>query len=161
MGAIADRVAKMRGCSLQQIVDAIVEMEDGPRDLFPGAVAVYAPAASVDAEFYEKFWPMYPHKTGKPTALTAFIKARKKDSLRDIMEGLERYIFTKPTDRPWLNPSTFLNQARYFDQPATTSPQSKTSELRNDLRNRIDSATGQGGFGAGPIRQLAHRQSVR
>lgn len=158
MGEIADRVAKMRGCSLAQIVAEIERMESG--ELF--TLEPFS-ETNVEAEFYERFWPDYPHKTGKPTALIAFTKARKKDSLRDIMEGLERYIFTKPADRPWLNPSTFLNQARYLDQPALVdnSPRSKTSELRNDLRHRIDSATGQGGFGAGPIRQLAHRQSVR
>jgi uncharacterized protein YdaU (DUF1376 family) len=36
----------------------------------------------------------------------------------EILAGLERYIRTKPPDRAWLNPETFLNQERWTDQPA-------------------------------------------
>ena len=71
-----------------------------------------------EAEFHEIFWPAFPNKCGKPKALTAFLKARKKDSLAAIMAGLQRYIADKPPDRPWLNPTTFLNQERWNDQPA-------------------------------------------
>ena len=71
-----------------------------------------------EAEFHEIFWPSFPNKCGKPKALTAFLKARKKDSLAAIMAGLQRYIADKPPDRPWLNPTTFLNQERWNDQPA-------------------------------------------
>ncbi len=35
------------------------------------------------------------------------------------MAGLDRYIRTKPADRAWLNPETFINQERWTDQPAT------------------------------------------
>lgn len=72
----------------------------------------------IENEFHETFWPSYPHKCGKPKALVSFVKARKKDSLENIMAGLQRYVTGKPPDRSWLNPTTFLNQERWNDQPA-------------------------------------------
>lgn len=161
MGKIADRVAKMRGCSLQQIVDEIARMEAGATDLF----GVHIPKPMLDrypADAFARFWSVYPNRVGKADALKAFDKAMDLVDFEELMQGLEEYR-RKQDDRPWCNPGTWLRQQRWEDQPATvsTQPRSKTSELRNDLRNRIDSATGQGGFGAGPIRQLAHRQSVR
>lgn len=150
MGAIADRVATMRGCTLAQIVAEIARMEDGT--LF--ALAELPP--NRQEEFENQFWPCYPHKTGKPVALRAFIKARKIHDLDVIMRGLGRYLDSKPPDRPWLNPSTFLNQARYLDQPAAVSKPSKTSELRHDLRNRI----GERSEDPRSLRQLPQRQPI-
>lgn len=75
-------------------------------------------SALLSVEFDETFWPRYPHKVGKPTARTAFLKARNLAELPTIMAGLDRYVRDKPPDRPWLNPATFLNQQRFNDQPA-------------------------------------------
>jgi hypothetical protein len=69
-------------------------------------------------EFDQTFWPEYPNKTGKPKALTSFVAARKRASLDAIMAGLRRYVASKPVDRAWLNPATFLNQDRWADEPA-------------------------------------------
>lgn len=69
-------------------------------------------------EFDEVFWPEYPNKVGKPKAASAFATARRAASLNEIMDGLRRYIGSKPADRSWLNPATFLNQARWSDEPA-------------------------------------------
>jgi len=74
----------------------------------------------VEFEFSENFWPLYPHKVGKPTALIAFRKARRCAELAAILAGLQRYIREKPPDRSWLNPATFLNQQRWADEPATS-----------------------------------------
>lgn len=156
MGAIADHIATMRGCSLAQIVAEIARMEDGTLFVL---VPVDVPLDPVKEEFEDQFWVCYPHKTGKPVAMRAFIKARKKHSLHDIMHGLGRYLDAKPADRPWLNPSTFLNQARYLDQPAALGPKpGNTSELRNDLRNRISS---QGSLDTGLVRRLPQREANR
>jgi len=73
-------------------------------------------------EFENEFWPAYPNKVGKPVALKAFTKARKAESLETIMDGLRRYIRTKPPDRAWCNPSTWLNQERWNDEPAAETP---------------------------------------
>jgi hypothetical protein len=70
------------------------------------------------AEFAEQFWPLYPHKVGKPDALKAFFSIRKHSSLSEILHGLTAYIAAKPPDRNWLNPATFLRQERFRDVPA-------------------------------------------
>lgn len=72
----------------------------------------------IDREFDDRFWPNYPHKTGKPVARKSWFKARVKHDAEAILAGLQRYIADKPTDRPWLNPATFLNQERFYDEPA-------------------------------------------
>jgi len=69
-------------------------------------------------EEFSIFWKAYPHKVGKGEARKAFGKAIKRTTLPDILIGIERYISTKPTDRSWCNPSTWLNQDRWEDQPA-------------------------------------------
>ena len=75
-----------------------------------------AKTAAEAAEAFERFWMAWPNKTGKPTAVKAFFKVwREADA---IIAGVNRYIRDKPADRPWLNPSTFLNQGRWEDQPA-------------------------------------------
>jgi hypothetical protein len=155
MGTIADKVATMRGCSLAEIVAEIARMEDG--SLFALEPETHA-TDPVKEEFENEFWPCYPHKTGKPVAMRAFIKARKIHDLDVIMRGLGRYLDGKPADRPWLNPSTFLNQARYLDQPAALGPKpGNTSELRHDLRNRI----GERSTDTGPVRRLPQREALR
>jgi hypothetical protein len=68
-------------------------------------------------EFDQEFWPAYPHKVGKPDALKAFLRARNRAQLDTIMDGLRAYV-GKSDDRPWCNPSTWLNQDRWGDQPA-------------------------------------------
>lgn len=68
------------------------------------------------AAAFERFWQAWPNKTGKPAAAKSFLKVwREADA---IIAGVERYIADKPPDRPWLNPTTFLNQRRWEDQPA-------------------------------------------
>lgn len=79
---------------------------------------------------FERFWSAFPNKVGKPAALKAFQKvAREIDA---ILEGVERYIREKPSDRPWLNPSTFLNQRRWEDQPAPVQSVSSLYDMRKD-----------------------------
>jgi hypothetical protein len=69
-------------------------------------------------EFGHTFWPAYPHKVGRRAAEEAFVKARRKATLAEIMDGLARYKSDKPPDRQWLNPETFLDQERWTDEPA-------------------------------------------
>ncbi|WP_420354814.1 helix-turn-helix domain-containing protein [Bartonella choladocola] len=88
----------------------------------------------LEAEFHETFWPAFPNKVGKPKALISFLKARKKDSLETIMTGLQRYVTGKPPDRAWLNPTTFLNQERWNDQPAPVQER-KNANSNSDNRS--------------------------
>jgi hypothetical protein len=82
-----------------------------------------------------EFWTKYPHKVGKEGrggAHAAFKAAHKagKVSWGDLMAGLDRYIATKPPDRPWCNPTTWLNQGRWADQPASgNAPPAKSATV--------------------------------
>jgi hypothetical protein len=74
---------------------------------------------SLDQDF-EKWWVDYPEKVAKPTARKAFSKALAKvSSVEELIAGVARYRAAKPADRPWCNPSTWLNQERWLDVPAT------------------------------------------
>jgi uncharacterized protein YdaU (DUF1376 family) len=71
--------------------------------------------------FERRFWPEFPNKAGRKAAQRSWEAAIKRGaSVDDIMAGLARYMRTKPPDRPWLNPATFLNQERWADEPAPT-----------------------------------------
>jgi uncharacterized protein YdaU (DUF1376 family) len=76
-----------------------------------------APKPDLKTEFESHFWPLYPNKVGKPDGLRAFVKARQRADLETMISGLQRYV-GKTDDRPWCNPSTWLNQDRWNDQPA-------------------------------------------
>jgi uncharacterized protein YdaU (DUF1376 family) len=72
---------------------------------------------SKTASKFVEFWAVYPNKVGKPTAEKSYAKVAGEHDA--IMAGLARYIKNKPPTREWCNPSTFLNQRRWEDQPAT------------------------------------------
>jgi hypothetical protein len=93
---------------------------------------------SFDLEFKEQFWPVWPNKVGKPAAAAAYVRARKRgNTLDQIIKGLTSYVNSKPPERPWLNPATFLNQDRFLDEPAKEAPQPARARER-DLRNVPD-----------------------
>lgn len=74
-----------------------------------GAFAVPNPFAV----WYEN----YPHKVGRAAAEKAFWKAIKLADLDELLDGIEKYKKSKPPDRPWCNPATWLNQQRWKDEP--------------------------------------------
>lgn len=86
----------------------------------------------VGAREFDQFWDLFPNKVGKRKAQIEFISAQKRASFDAIMAGLRRYV-AKTDDRAWCNPSTFLHQDRWDDQPApaplrqaTAPPKPKT-----------------------------------
>lgn len=95
-------------------------------------------ARAINREFDETFWPEYPHKVGKPDALKAFVTARKAAELNEIMAGLRRYVTTKPSDRNWCNPGTFLRQQRWLDEPAPAP--NGTGPPRSSYRDEVADA---------------------
>ncbi len=70
---------------------------------------------------FEDWWKIYPHKIGKKAAEPAFAKAIRQANYRMLAEGVERYIRTKPPDRSYCNPATWLNQERWKDEPNETT----------------------------------------
>jgi hypothetical protein len=100
------------------------------------------PPKGATAEF-ERFWKIFPNKIGKAAAMKAFAFARKRGaSAAEIVAGVERYVQSKPRDRPWCNPSTFLNQERWLDEPAP--------EVRSDNRDGMRVALDKLGGNCGP-----------
>ena len=94
--------------------------------------------------FDRKFWTRYPNKVGRPAALKVFEKLWREmeGAIEPILDGLDRYIRDKPADRQWLNPTTFLNQRRFEDQPATSSTSAASASPNSEPK--ID-------FGGGAI----------
>jgi len=68
-------------------------------------------------EFDRVFWPAYPHKVGKGQARSAWRAARKRADLETIMQGLSRYVASKPERQAWCHPTTWLNGERWLDEP--------------------------------------------
>lgn len=75
---------------------------------------------------FDQFWTMFPNKVGKRDAEKAFAKAIQRASFEIITAGLSRYA-AKTDDRPWCNPSTWLNQDRWDDAPATVPQRQATA----------------------------------
>lgn len=68
---------------------------------------------------FDQFWNAWPNKVGKKKAMTAFHSILKSGNVNfdTLIEGAARYVRDKPPDRQWLNPATWLNQARWEDEP--------------------------------------------
>lgn len=104
-----------------------------------------ASAPSFDPTEFSTFWAEWPNKVGKPAAVKALASARKRGVPFDkIMEGVRTYIRTKPPDRSWLNPATFLNQDRWEDQPAQVT-NAKANPFDGAFDNILDKLNA--GFG--------------
>lgn len=97
-----------------------------------------AKAVSLSEDFL-KFWEAYPEKVGKKDAAKAWDSATDKPDLQTILAAIEAYKRSKPADRAWCNPSTWLNQGRWNDAPANSDSQPQTSTDPDDIRwtNRI------------------------
>lgn len=67
---------------------------------------------------FSGWYAIYPHKIGKGAAEKSYAKAILKATAEELEEGVRRYIRTKPPDREYCNPATWLNQERWKDQPA-------------------------------------------
>lgn len=81
-------------------------------------IGAIAPLVGFGADAFEAFWSAYPEKVGKGAGRKSFDRAVKKASLTDILAGVKRYVATKPAERAWAHPATWLNQERWLDQPA-------------------------------------------
>jgi hypothetical protein len=84
-------------------------------------------ALSVPSTF-DEFWQLYPNKVGKSAAQKAFVRALKFIPFPLLMTGLRVYV-DKADDRPWCNPTTWLNQGRWDDQPREVIKHGKTGNI--------------------------------
>ena len=75
---------------------------------------------------FELFWNRYDKKVSRADAEKKFIAALKKDTIENIMSGLDNYLRTRsPDSQYWKNPVTWLNQECWKDEyiPKTIKPQ--------------------------------------
>lgn len=117
---------------------------------------------------FEDWYSGYPHKVQRGAAERAFSKARSIASLAELKAGVLRYIASKPADRHWQNPATWLNGKGWLDQPGVVVPMARGSPARpvddliNSLVSQMDEAdasttTEIEGHSAAPLR-LSARQ---
>lgn len=78
-----------------------------------------ADALAFPPKAFALFWDLYPNKVGKQAAEKSFEAVRKRRvvAFEALMTGLRIYL-AKTDDRPWCNPTTWLNQGRWDDVPA-------------------------------------------
>lgn len=70
---------------------------------------------------FDQFWMAYPKKVGKKAALQAWNKAKDKPQVADILQAIDNAKnsaqWTKEDGQFIPNPSTWLHQGRWADQP--------------------------------------------
>lgn len=74
------------------------------------------------AEEFAAFWACYPSRVGKLAAEQEYVKARRRASAQDILDGVARYKAGKPEWKEWCNPRTFLHQGRWMDEYDVPAP---------------------------------------
>lgn len=74
-------------------------------------------SSSLRSDDFDRFWQVYPHKVGKKAAYKAF-KNIKNIAIEKMIAAIEKYIKTKPQDRSYCHPATWLNDGRWDDEPA-------------------------------------------
>lgn len=79
-----------------------------------------------EASEFDEWYHLYPHKVQRGAAERAFPRARHSASLDELKAGVRRYVASKPADRAWQNPATWLNGKGWLDDPAP-APQARGS----------------------------------
>ncbi len=77
-----------------------------------------APKGARYTEEFLSFWQAYPHKVGKDAAWRAWAKRKDRPMLPIITAAIRSYVASKPDEREFCNPATWLNQGRWNDAPA-------------------------------------------
>ena len=70
-----------------------------------------------DTPEFERFWKVYPNKTGKGAARKSFAKAMKMTDLDSLLAGVDRYSKSQTVKDGFVClPATWLNQERWSDE---------------------------------------------
>ena len=82
--------------------------------------------STICADEFEEFWKWYPKKIGKKDAYRAWQKAKDKPNLETILKAIavakQSEQWTKDNGQFIPNPSTWLNQGRWTDEPIKGVP---------------------------------------
>lgn len=98
------------------------------------AEAKAAAEEALKSEF-DEWWARYPHKVGsKALVMKSFTKARKAAEQSTLLEALERYVtrLARPNAPNPCNPTTWLNQERWNDQPMESQNVKPTRSNRTE-----------------------------
>ena len=89
---------------------------------------------------FDAWYRDYPHKIGRRAAEKAFAKVQKSDDVpfETLFTGRDRYVRSKPADRAWCNPATWLNEHRWLDQPASPLAATEPVTASSATDPRID-----------------------
>jgi hypothetical protein len=83
---------------------------------------------------FEIWYRTYPHKVQRGAAEKAFPKALElAGSVEALIAGVRRYMASKPPDRQWQNPATWLNGKGWLDAPATVVPMARAGPSQPNL----------------------------
>jgi hypothetical protein len=81
---------------------------------------------------FESFWNLYDKKVSRADTEKKFKASLKKDTIENIMTGLNNYIKTRSAESQyWKNPTTWLNQECWKDEyiPKSNNHQSGSSKV--------------------------------
>ncbi len=68
------------------------------------------------ASEFEMFWDKCPVKKARLLAEKAYVKARKRATAQELLDGMDRYVENKPGWQEYAYPATWLNQGRWLDE---------------------------------------------
>ena len=70
------------------------------------------------ASDFGEWWALCPRKVAKLYAEKVYGRVRRTGVTREaLLDGMERYMITKPPYADWCHPATWLNQGRWLDEP--------------------------------------------
>lgn len=123
-------------------IEDVVSDETTPRAQ-PGA-----PTIDIFDDFpkgaFTLWYANYPHKVGRDAAARSFaaIQTARRATFAELERGLRFYISSKPPDRSWCNPATWLNQGRWKDQPAFVETANGTATQTGRSKSRQEESFG-------------------
>lgn len=88
-------------------------------------------AGSWPEDFWEQFQAAYPNLVRLRSTLRLLreIQAEGMTRFEEILDGITRYVATKPADRNWLGSDKFLEDHRFEDRPAPLAAASRQPPL--------------------------------
>jgi hypothetical protein len=148
-----------RRTSEEELLSALTRGEEGDHSE-QGTGRLATSQRSEHAEGFEAFWSAYPRRVARAAAAKAWNKAVTQADPDAIISGATRYAAAREGQDPkyTAHPATWLNGARWLDQPDPPSPETHSERRARLHKQQNDSlAWVAAAFAAGaPIELDAH-----